>query len=142
MSGIIITPFIKYFAKDYKQLDVNFYLNLIDKLNRLFEEAKTNIEFSIDNNHIIAEVEKLLKPYNISFGNRIAMQIENFVRIYAACFEVNEETINEALEIILLSKVVRKLELKNIEDKDELAQEFANLNLNKCSEFILNLKED
>lgn len=113
-----------------------------DKLNRLFEEAKTNIEFSIDNNHIIAEVEKLLKPYNISFGNRIAMQIENFVKIYAACFEVNEETINEALEIILLSKVVRKLELKNIEDKDELAQEFANLNLNKCSEFILNLKED
>ena len=113
-----------------------------DKLNKLFEEAKTNIEFSIDNNHIIAEVEKLLKPYNISFGNRIAMQIENFVKIYAACFEVNEETINEALEIILLSKVVRKLELKNIEDKDELAQEFANLNLNKCSEFILNLKED
>ena len=93
-------------------------------------------------NCVRAEVEKLLGPYNISFGNRIANQIETFVKIYLSCFNANEKTVNEALETILLSKVVRKLELKNIDDKDALAQEFANLNLNKCSEFILKLKED
>lgn len=113
-----------------------------DTLNKLFDEAKETINFTIDNNSIIAAVEKLLAPYNISFGNRIAMQIESFVKIYLSCFNSTEKSVNEALEIILLSKVVRKLELKNIEDKDSLAQEFANLNLKKCSEFILNLKED
>lgn len=120
---------------DHKYLPAN-------TLNDLFEEAKKAIDFTIDDNNIISEVEKLLEPYNISFGNRIANQIETFVKIYLSCFNANEKTVNEALETILLSKVVRKLELKNIDDKDALAQEFANLNLNKCSEFILKLKED
>ena len=83
-----------------------------------------------------------MSPYNISFGNRIAMQIESFVKIYAACFDSSDRAIKDALEIILLSKVVRKLELKTIDDKDELAAAFAKLQLPRCSEFILSIKED
>ncbi len=111
-------------------------------LNALFEEAKSKISFKLEQAPIIAEVENLLLPYNISFGNRIANQMESFVSIYAACFESNEKVIHEALETILLSKVVKKLELKSIDDKELLAEEFEKLNLTKCSEFILSLKED
>ena len=111
-------------------------------LLELFEKAKSDVYFTIDNNKIIEEVEKILEPYNISFGNRIALQIETFVKIYSSCFELVEQAKNDALEIILLSKVVRKLELKNIEDKEELASKFANLNLLRCSKFIQSLKED
>lgn len=114
----------------------------VSTLTGLFEDAKARIEFRIEDNPLIAAVEKLLSPYNISFGNRIAMQIESFVKIYAACFTSNEVVLHDALETILLSKVVRKLELKSIDDKEGLAAEFAKLRLLKCSEFILSLKEE
>ena len=112
------------------------------KLNSLFEEAKAKVNYKLEQTPVIAEVEELLLPYNISFGNRIANQIESFVSIYASCFEPSEKIIHEALETILLSKVVKKLELKSIDDKELLAEEFEKLNLTKCSEFILSLKED
>jgi len=112
------------------------------ELNRLFEEAKSKVSFKLEQTPVISQVEELLLPYNISFGNRIANQIESFVSIYAACFEPSEKIIHEALETILLSKVVKKLELKSIDDKELLAEEFEKLNLKKCSEFILSLKED
>lgn len=112
------------------------------ELNRLFEEAKQAINFNIESYPIISQVEKLLAPYNISFGNRISLQIETFVKIYSSCFNASPTIINDALEIILLSKVVRKLELKNIDEKETLAEEFANLNLMRCSKFITDLKED
>lgn len=108
----------------------------------LFDNAKATINFNLDQYPVVAEVEKLLAPYNISFGNRISMQIESFVKIYAACFGGNENAIMDALEIILLSKVVRKLELKTIDDKEELAAAFAKLRLPRCSEFIASIKED
>ena len=109
---------------------------------RMLDDARNNVKFDLDDYPVVAAVEKLLEPYNISFGNRIAIQMENFVRIYAACFTMNDEVINDALEIILLSKVVRKLELKNIEDREGLASEFAKLGLNRCSSFIASIKED
>ena len=113
-----------------------------DQLIRLFEDAKEKVTFELDQYPVIAEVEKLLEPYNISFGNRIAMQMESFVKIYASCFSVNESVIKDGLETILLSKVVRKLELKRIDDKDALAAEFDKLHLTRCSEFIRSIKED
>ena len=108
----------------------------------LFEEAKTSISFSVDGNPIIEKVDALLSPYNISFGNRVANQIETFVKIYAACFSATEQVIHEALDTILLSKVVKKLELKSIDDKEHLVSEFEKLGLEKCTEFISSLKED
>jgi hypothetical protein len=48
----------------------------------------------------------------------------------------------EALETILLSKVVSKLELKSVDNKEYLATEFARLGLARCSEFVRRLHED
>ena len=108
----------------------------------LFENAKKNVNFDIDSCAVIRQVEDLLSPYNISFGNRIANQIEDFVKIYAACFTDGERAVNEAVETILLSKVVAKLEYKNVENKRHLANEFERLKLFKCSEFVMKLNED
>ena len=108
----------------------------------MFEEAKASIAFSVDGNPIVEKVDSLLSPYNISFGNRVATQIESFVKIYAACFSANEQVIHDALDTILLSKVVKKLELKSIDDKESLVSEFEKLDLRKCTEFIASLKED
>lgn len=108
----------------------------------LFENAKKNVSFDIDSCAVIKEVEELLVPYNISFGNRVSNQIEDFVKIYTACFTDGESAVNEAIETILLSKVVAKLEYKNIDNKRHLAGEFERLRLFKCSEFIMKLNED
>ena len=110
--------------------------------DELLEKAKKTVDFNVENYPLIEEVEKLLAPYNISFGNRIALQIENFVSIYCACFTPTEETIHDAVERILLSKVVSKLELKSVDDKEELAAAFENLGLPRCAEFISKLNED
>ncbi|MBQ8229825.1 MAG: AAA family ATPase [Clostridia bacterium] len=114
----------------------------VETLTRLFAEAKKAVKFNVDAYPVIGQVEKLLAPYNISFGNRIAMQIESFVSVYCACFAATDAVIHAAVESILLSKVVAKLELKSVENKEQLAAEFEKLNLHKCSEFILKLNED
>lgn len=114
----------------------------VDVLEELFAQAKATVKFNIDNYPVIGEVEKLLAPYNISFGNRIAMQMENFVDVYCSCFAMSEDVVHNAVERILLSKVVSKLELKSVDNKEILAAEFERLNLRKCSEFILKLNED
>ena len=108
----------------------------------LLEEAKGRPGFDVSNSALIKEVEELLAPYNISFGNRIANQMETFVSIYCACFEPSEAVKNDAIEKILLSKVVSKLEFKSVENKEQLALQFKKLNLLRCSEFIMKLNED
>ena len=112
------------------------------EFRRLFEEAKSNVHFDIESYPVIGEVEALLAPYNISFGNRIANQIEDFVRIYAACFGGTERAITDGLERILLSKVVAKLEFKSVDNKEELAEEFERLGFLRCRDFVLSLNED
>ena len=114
----------------------------VQELERLFAEAKKAVNFNVEAYPIIGEVEKLLAPYNISFGNRIAMQIESFVDVYCSCFAASESIIHSAVERILLSKVVSKLELKSVDNKEQLAAEFDKLKLRQCSEFILKLNED
>lgn len=114
----------------------------VSELIRLLEQAKQSVRFDLDSCTVVREVEELLEPYNISFGNRVADQIENFVKIYAACFAPSDTIINEALERILLSKVVSKLEYRSIENKEQLAADFHRLGLDKCSEFIMKLNED
>ncbi len=113
-----------------------------NELLRLFDEACKTVRANIDNYPVVHEVEALLEPYNISFGNRIAMQIERFVNIYSSCFTYTEQTVLEALDIILLSKVVKKLELKSVDDKESLSHEFEKIGLRRCASFILSLKED
>ncbi|MDE5562902.1 MAG: hypothetical protein K2J01_05085 [Clostridiales bacterium] len=113
-----------------------------DMLAKLFEEAKSTYKFDAEENRFIREVEKLLMPYNISFGNRILRQIETFVKVYCACFGDQAAVENTAVEKILLSKVVRKLENKVIENKEKLATEFDKIGLKQCSAFVRKLNED
>ena len=111
-------------------------------LYALLEEAKQRMPFAIESYPIISKAETLLAPYNISFGNRIANQIEAFVSIYCACFDDSTARVHEAVETILLSKVVAKLEFRSVENKQALASEFAAIGLNRCSDFIKSLSED
>ena len=110
-------------------------------MNSLFESAKAKGNFDAEHSELIKSIELLLAPYNISFGNRILKQIEDFVNIYKECF-INDDVESEAIEKILLSKVVAKLEVKTIEDKEKLELEFKKLNLHQCAEFIRHLDED
>ncbi len=112
------------------------------ELIRLFEQAKATANVNIDQYPVIQKAESLLAPYNISFGNRIAMQIEAFVGIYASCFTSSSQVIHDAIDIIMLSKVVKKLELKSVDDKETLALEFDKIGLKRCSAFITGLRED
>lgn len=112
------------------------------QLAMLLENAKQSMEFNAEDHPLVRETEAILAPYNISFGNRILKQMEDFVKIYCSCFGEKEAVLNEALEKILLSKVVSKLEYKNIEDKEDLIQEFERLSLHACSEFVRRLNED
>ena len=112
-----------------------------DVLHKLFQEAIEKGTFDAEKSVLIQKVEKLLRPFNISFGNRILNQIEDFVDIYQACFP-DKDTQNEAIETILLSKVVGKLEVKTIDNREELIKDFENLKLYRCAEFISTLNED
>ncbi|MDE7105806.1 MAG: AAA family ATPase, partial [Anaeroplasmataceae bacterium] len=113
-----------------------------DAIANLFEEAKANYTFEAEDDPIVQKVEKLLLPFNISFGNRILKQMEEFVKIYCACFGDKNAVVQEAVEKILLSKVVSKLEYKIVENKEVLAVEFDKLGLTACSAFVRKLNED
>ncbi len=111
-------------------------------LSKLLKDAINNGSFEAEDNSIIKSVEKILQPFNISFGNRVLKQIEEFVKIYCACFKDGNAVLNEAIEKIILSKVVAKLEFKNVENKEKLVFEFNKLGLHACSEFVSKLNED
>ena len=112
-------------------------------LRNLLDKAIDSFGFDVSTSTTIKEVEKLLQPYNISFGNRIEKQMESFVSIYCSCFTEPRKMVNEAVEKILLSKVVAKLEFKSVENKEELAHSFEELGLFECASFINNrLDED
>jgi hypothetical protein len=109
--------------------------------NNLLKEARANGNFDAEQSDVIKGVERIVAPYNISFGNRILKQIEDFVNVYKECF-AGEDVEHEAVEAIMLSKVVAKLELKTIEDKEQLLMDFEKLNLPKCADFIKSLDDE
>ncbi len=113
-----------------------------ETLVELFDKAKAEYAFEAEDCVLVQKTEKLLAPYNISFGNRILRQMEDFVKIYCTCFGDKSAVENDAVEKILLSKVVSKLETKVVENKETLAAEFDKLNLKACGEFIRKLNED
>ncbi|MCR5309508.1 MAG: hypothetical protein K6E21_05315 [Bacilli bacterium] len=110
--------------------------------NALLEKACNSFKFDCSSDPTIRAVEKLLAPYNISFGNRIERQIEKFVSVYCSCFTDSEKMIPIAVEKILFSKVVAKLEFKSVENKEELAHSFEELGLMECASFINKLNGD
>ena len=110
--------------------------------NDLLEKAKKSYKFNIEKSTLIKQVEKILAPYNISFGNRIYKQIIEYVAVYCSCYPDPKKAEFDAVESILLTKVVMKLENKNIDRKEQLIAEFAKLKLTKCVDFISKLSED
>ena len=56
------------------------------------------------------------------------------------CLDADNQV--EAVEKILLSKVVAKLEFKNVDNKDKLVKQFNKLGLMECSKFVSKLNED
>jgi len=116
------------------------------KLNALFEEARKT-EFNAETDPLVIAVEKILAPYKISFGNRILKQIEDFVKVYMACYDTSapdkrKEVLQKAIENIMFSKVLRKLELKIIDNKAQLAENFDKLNCKLCADFIRSLADN
>ncbi len=110
-------------------------------LKKLFDKALTSFNFNPENYETIKKVEELMKPYKISFGNRILKQMEEFIKVYVACSEYatdqeRSKYIHEAVDCIILSKVVKKLEFRQMVDVDYLIDEFSSLKLTKCEEFL------
>lgn len=128
-------------SKDFTEPLKPKYLSY-NVLRTLLDNAKSSYQFSIEDNPEVKRIEELLAPYNISFGNRVYNQIENFVKVYCSCFENPQAVEKDALEKIIYSKVVHKLEFKSIDDKDYLVHEFEKIGYYRCSEFISKLNGD
>jgi len=114
------------------------------ELKRMFDDALA-FEFDAETYEAINKVEQLLRPYRISFGNRILKQMEDFVKVYTACSGKDADRhkyIHEAVDCIIFSKVVRKLELKQILDIDALTEQFIKLSLPKCADFLRSMSEE
>lgn len=131
-------------AKKVETINAPLPFNFLeyDTFAVLLNWAKNKNRFNASGNPIIENVERLLAPYNISFGNRILNQIEDFVTIYKNCFDGSIAREREGLEKILLSKVVAKLESKSVESKETLKLGFEKLQMYACVEFIDKLNID
>ena len=77
-------------------------------LSQLFEKAKSNDELKLNEEdwEKIEAIDKILKEMQITFGNRMKMQLEIFVPVYRACGGEKED----AIDYFLAHKILRKLE--------------------------------
>ena len=76
----------------------------------LVDQAKAEYSLTMKERRHIKEFDKYLtENFNVTFGNRIMRQIENYVPIYIACGGKELEAVDD----ILAKKVLRKLETKN-----------------------------
>ncbi|MBR5712231.1 MAG: AAA family ATPase [Lachnospiraceae bacterium] len=73
----------------------------------LVNGAKQSYRMSQDVRDKVAELDRFLsEKYHITYGNRIRMQMEDYVSVFVACGGTQEE----ALDDFLMKKVLRKLE--------------------------------
>ena len=76
----------------------------------LITKAKKDYRLSDEGRRKIKELDEyLISTFQVTFGNRILMQINNYVPIFIACGGSEDE----ALDDILAKKTLRKLEAKN-----------------------------
>lgn len=79
----------------------------IEELLTLFEEAKiTANKLGKSDKEKIELVDCLLKEMDITFGNRIMSQMEDFIPVYTACGGTKEE----AIDYLITHKILRKLD--------------------------------
>ena len=81
-----------------------------ERLESLFTAARAGTKVSDETkNKLAARDEYLISVFQITFGNRIMRQTENFIPVYIAC----GGTETEALDIMIRGKIMRKLEALN-----------------------------
>ena len=111
------------------------------KLISLFAEARANSVMSAGTSAKIEKLDEyLVAHFEITFGNRIMRQIERFIPVFIAC----GGTENEALDVILSKKVLRKLESLNpvfVRSEAEglisaIEEIFGSGSLKSCVEFV------
>lgn len=80
----------------------------IDELIGLFDEAKSDNANRMGDadREKIRQVDEYLKEMDITFGNRIVSQMEDFIPVYIACGGEK----NEAIDYLLTHKILRKLD--------------------------------
>lgn len=79
----------------------------LDELLSLFEDAKTLDNMLTDSDREkIGLVDEYLKDMDITFGNRIMNQMDDFVPVFIACGGTKEA----AIDYILTHKILRKLD--------------------------------
>ena len=117
---------------------------------KFFELAKEAIEEYPITNRNLNRLEKLdrymIKTFNITFGNRIMKQIQQYIPIYVACG--GEEL--DALDDILSKKVLRKLETQNpvyirsvVDSFCEYLDELFGVNKMKlCKDYVQRIKKN
>ena len=78
--------------------------------SNLVKEAQEKYQLSEDAKRKIKDLDDyLVSTFGITFGNRIMMQIRNYIPVYIACGGKEDE----ALDDIISKKILRKLEAQN-----------------------------
>lgn len=81
-----------------------------ERLESLFAAARAGTKVSDETKNKLAALDEyLISVFQITFGNRIMRQTENFIPVYIAC----GGTETEALDIMIRGKIMRKLEALN-----------------------------
>ena len=80
----------------------------VDELQNLFNEAKNQAKNRLSERDFsnINHVDEFLKEMDITFGNRIVSQMEDFIPVYVECGGTKEE----AIDYLLTHKILRKLD--------------------------------
>lgn len=96
-----------------------------DTIANLFARVQ-NSDVSNTYNNVIELLEPWLQDCKIEIGNRIKNQMEIFVPTYCACMgNTYDDTVKEAIDIILRNKVLRKLDSMFIEEQKDKIRELA-----------------
>ena len=80
----------------------------VESILRLFNDAKSDAsnKLTTDDKDKIELVDGLLKEMDITFGNRIMSQMDDFVPVYIACGGTKEG----AIDYLITHKILRKLD--------------------------------
>lgn len=113
-------------------------------LTKMFEKAIRENKFESIKDQLILRLDKILKDkFKVTFGNRIAMQLDKFVSVYVEAGKgvaglTKDDLKREAIDYQLTNKVLRKLEYKQInkENLDELKKTFEDERLYMGARFI------
>jgi len=91
-----------------------------DYLQQLFQEAKSRYAISTSTMQAIMKLDEFIsKKFEITFGNRILKQFENFIPVFIAC-GMDELA---GIDYLITRKILRKFETLNLPFlKDELKE--------------------